>query len=69
MTRNVSVHSGPLKYTQTVSVGPHVFHSDEPTDIGGNDTGPTPQELCMASLGACANTTVRMYAEGHSVAA
>jgi putative redox protein len=65
MSRNVSVDSGPLKYTQRVSVGPHVFHSDEPTDVGGNDTGPTPQELLMASLGACASTTIQMYAERH----
>ena len=65
MPRNVSVNSGPLKYAQTVSVGPYVFDSDEPTDVGGNDTGPNPQELLMASLGACANTTVQMYAERH----
>jgi uncharacterized OsmC-like protein len=65
MPRNVSVDSGPSKFTQNVSVGPHVFHSDEPTEVGGHDEGPTPQELLMASLGACASTTVQMYAERH----
>ncbi len=60
MPRNVSVTSGPLKYAQTISVGPHVFQSDEPSDIGGNDAGPNAHELLMASLGACANITVSL---------
>ena len=65
MARNISVNSGVVKYAQTASVGPHVVHSDEPTDLGGNDTGPNGHELLMASLGACTNTTVQMYAERH----
>jgi putative redox protein len=65
MARTVSVDSAPLKFVQTVSVGPHVFHSDEPTDADGNDAGPNPHELLMASLGVCANMTVQMYAERH----
>ena len=65
MPRNVSVDSGPVKYGQTASVGPYVVHLDEPTDLGGNDTGPNAHELIMASLGACTNTTVQMYAERH----
>jgi hypothetical protein len=32
MARNVSVNSGPLRYSQTVSIGSHVFQSDEPAD-------------------------------------
>jgi|SRR5271170_2285737 len=63
MSRNVSVHSGPLTYAQNISVGPHVFQSDEPTDLGGNDAGPNADELLMAALGACANITVQMYAQ------
>ena len=35
------------------------------TDVGGKDTGPNPEELLMASLGACATITVQMYAERH----
>jgi putative redox protein len=63
MPRNVTVKSGPVKYAQNISVGPHVFRSDEPTDTGGNDAGPEAHELLMAALGACANVTVQMYAE------
>ena len=63
MARNVSVSSGPLKYAQGVSIGSHVFQADEPVDVGGGDIGPNPQELLMASLGACTSITVQMYAE------
>jgi putative redox protein len=65
MARNVPCKFRTLKYAQTVSVGSHVFQSDEPADVGGNDMGPNAQELLMASLGACANITVQMYAERH----
>src|SRR5271168_69750 len=65
MPRYVSVNSGPLRYAQTVSIGSHVFQSDEPADVGGNDVGPNPQELVMAALGACTNITLQMYAERH----
>lgn len=65
MARTVSVNSGAAKYSQDISVGPHKLQSDEPIDIGGKDVGPNPQELLMASLGACATTTVQMYAERH----
>ena len=40
----------------------HVFVSDEPD---GEDLGPTPQELLVASLGACVAITLRMYAQRH----
>jgi putative redox protein len=65
MPRNVSVSSGLVKYAQSISIGPHQLQSDEPSDVGGKDIGPNPQELLMASLGACASTTVQMYAERH----
>jgi uncharacterized OsmC-like protein len=55
MPRIVSVSSGTLRDAQTISIGPHVLQSDEPADVGGDDMGPTAQELIMASLGACAN--------------
>lgn len=63
MARNVSVSSEPSKYAQAVSIGSHVFHADEPFDVGGGDIGPNPHELLMASLGACASITAQMYAK------
>ena len=63
MPRSVRVSSGPSRYLQIISVGPHVLQADEPNDFGGNDAGPNPYELLLAALGACTSMTVRMYAE------
>ena len=63
MPRSVVVKSGPSRYGQNISVGPHGLQVDEPRDVGGNDEGPNPYELLLAALGACTSMTVRMYAE------
>lgn len=59
----VLVHSDPeAKYTLDIQAGKHLFKADEPESIGGNDFGPTPYDLLLASLGACTAITMRMYA-------
>jgi len=63
MARNVNVRSEELRYVQEISIGGHVIKADEPTDAGGNDTGPNPYELLLAALGACTSMTLQMYAE------
>jgi putative redox protein len=45
-----------------VTVGGTHFLADEPVDVGGLGTGPTPYELLSAGLGACTAMTLRMYA-------
>ena len=62
MTRTVSVDSGPSIYAQSICIGAHVLHADQPAEAGGNDIGPGSIELLMASLGACASITAQMYA-------
>jgi putative redox protein len=47
---------------QHVEMGGHKLISDEPTDVGGTDAGPNPQELLAASLASCSAITMEMYA-------
>ena len=54
--------SYPSYATQLV-VGHHHLVADEPVDLGGGDTGPAPDELVLAALGACTAITLRMYAQ------
>jgi putative redox protein len=54
--------TGRGKFQQEVVWGPHRIIADEPTNVGGLDTGLGPYELLLASLGACTAMTLRLYA-------
>jgi putative redox protein len=41
----------------------HQFFADEPLDAGGENAGPGPYDLLLASLGACTAMTLRLYAD------
>ncbi len=67
--RTVTIDSLPdHRYAVNVNNGRHLIISDEPLDGGGDDLGPTPTELLLASLGACTAITLRMYAELKQIA-
>ena len=61
--RDARVHLGPSGYRAVAQVGAHRLVADEPIDVGGTDTGPTPVEMLSAALGSCVAITVRMVAE------
>jgi uncharacterized OsmC-like protein/alpha-beta hydrolase superfamily lysophospholipase len=51
------------RFQQTITAGRHHLLADEPTKVGGLDTGPGPYDLLLAALGACTSMTLRLYAE------
>ena len=52
---------GTLKHA--VEMRSHTLVADEPKDGGGDDAGPSPQELLAASLASCTAITMEMYAK------
>jgi putative redox protein len=50
-------------FRQSVKIREHNLTVDEPSDQGGEDTGPSPQELLAASLASCTAITMEMYAQ------
>lgn len=51
------------RYRSTVEARTHEWVLDEPVDVGGTDTGPTPYETLLGTLGGCTAITLRMYAD------
>jgi putative redox protein len=56
-----ATRSGSLR--QAIRIRDHQLTSDEPTDKGGQDSGPSPQEMLAAALAACTAITMEMYAK------
>ena len=50
-------------FRQSIKIRDHQLTADEPADQGGEDTGPSPQELLAASLASCTAITMEMYAQ------
>ena len=50
--RETVVHGSATRFEQTITVGRHRFLVDEPSELGGDDTGPSPYDLLLSALGA-----------------
>ena len=50
------------KFIHDLKVRQHRLTADEPEAHGGEDQGPSPQELLAASLASCTAITMEMYA-------
>lgn len=63
----VRVHRGEGKLQHVIEMGTHRVLTDEPVELGGEDTGPAPYDLLAAALAACTAITVTMYARRKSM--
>jgi putative redox protein len=52
---------GTSNYICTINWRNGVILMDEPTNIGGQDTGPDPYTTLLAALAGCTLSTLRMY--------
>jgi putative redox protein len=50
-------------YRHEIAIRNHGVAADEPTEHGGQDSAPSPQELLAASLASCTAITMEMYAQ------
>ncbi len=58
----VVTEAGSDGLAQRIYNGKHELLADEPSSLGGANTGPTPYGYLMAGLGACTTMTLRLYA-------
>jgi putative redox protein len=59
----IAHRSSSSAFTHNVDVRNHHLTVDEPAERGGDDEGPSPQELLAASLASCTAITMEMYAK------
>ena len=50
-------------FKHRIEMGHHWITADEPEDHGGDDEGPSPQDLLAGSLASCTAITIEMYAK------
>jgi putative redox protein len=53
---------GDINYRVTITADGNSIVADEPVTSGGGNTGFSPSQLLVSSLGACTVITLRMYA-------
>jgi putative redox protein len=59
----IAHRSSTTAFTHRIALRQHQLVTDEPAEHGGDDEGPSPQELLAASLASCTAVTMEMYAK------
>ena len=60
---DVSVWGPTRGFTTELTIGEHDLLADEPSEVGGDDQGPSPYALLLGALGSCTVMTLRMFAD------
>lgn len=55
--------TGEGRFLTAIRVRGTTILADEPVEVGGGGSGPTPYELLSAALAACTSMTLRLYAQ------
>jgi len=55
--------TGKGRFQAEIALRGGTILADEPVEVGGGGTGPTPYELLSAALAACTAMTLKLYAE------
>ncbi|MEK1928745.1 MAG: bifunctional alpha/beta hydrolase/OsmC family protein [Pararhizobium sp.] len=55
--------TGESRFQNAVQAGSHRLFADEPENVGGLDSGPSPYDFLSIALGACTSMTLRLYAD------
>jgi putative redox protein len=58
-------HAGGDRFD--IQIRGHTLRVDQPVDMGGEDTAPTPTELLVASLASCVAFYARRYLSRHGL--
>ena len=60
--------TGAGRFQTRLTTGAGILLADEPVEVGGLRSGPTPYELLSGALAACTAMTLRIYADQKSIA-
>lgn len=58
---------GGTEFKTEIQAGPYTMYADEPADVGGTESGPTPYDFLSAALGACTSMTIHVVAKREKI--
>lgn len=65
MTSLVTKHNGGVEFE--TRIGSHTIIADGPKEWGGQDRGPSPPQLFMASISSCVGVLVTHFCQEHEL--
>ncbi len=63
MAYGIQASIGKSNYSTTIELGDFTIHADEPVELGGTNSAPSPGVYLRASLASCVAITLKMYVD------